>query len=99
MPKTLMLALTLLVSTALLTGQDYPQPGSSQTGTTDAGQTVPQGCFKGKESARMNEHGSLHAEGQSQTERHTRGLAKAKVTVQNSEAKPYDQIAGAALGL
>ncbi len=28
---------------------------------------------------------------QSQTEPHTRKRAKAKITVQNSEAKPYDQ--------
>jgi uncharacterized protein DUF3224 len=37
----------------------------------------------------MNDDQSIHAVGQSQTERRTR--AKAKITVQNSEAQPYDQ--------
>src|SRR4051794_21730818 len=35
--------------------------------------------------------------GQSQTEPHKRARAKAKITVQNSEAKPYDQTASPAL--
>jgi len=34
---------------------------------------------------------------QSQTEPHTRKRAKAKITVQNSEAKPYDQTVSPAL--
>ena len=43
----------------------------------------------------MNERGSIHLVGQSQTR--TRAHAKAKITVQNSEAKPYDQSPGPAL--
>ena len=45
MPKTLMLALALLLSTAWLAAQSqYPQTGSSQSGT--AAQTTIQGCFE-----------------------------------------------------
>src|SRR6266480_1470158 len=45
----------------------------------------------------MNNHESIHAVGQSQTEPRTRARAKAKITVQSSEAKPYDQTASPAL--
>jgi len=45
----------------------------------------------------MNDRGSVHPIGQSQTEARTRATAKAKITVQNSEAKPYDQTASPAL--
>jgi len=45
----------------------------------------------------MNDHESIHAVGQSQTEPRTRARAKAKITVRSSEAKPYDQIASPAL--
>jgi uncharacterized protein DUF3224 len=48
-----------------------------------------------KEATPMNDRGSIHLVGQSQTR--TRGRAKAKITVQSSEAKPYDQNAGPAL--
>jgi hypothetical protein len=41
----------------------------------------------------MNDQESIHAVGQSQTEPRRRARAKAKITVQNSEAKPYDQTA------
>jgi len=37
----------------------------------------------------MKEHEPVHAIGQSQSE--TRTPAKAKITVQSSEAKPHDQ--------
>ena len=47
MPKTLMLVLALLMSTACLTAQEYPQSGSSQTGTEASGQTTVQGCLQG----------------------------------------------------
>jgi len=40
---------------------------------------------------------SAHAIGQSQTEPRTRTRAEAKITVQSSEAKPYDQTASPAL--
>jgi len=40
---------------------------------------------------------STHANGQSQTEPRTRARAEAKITVQSSEAKPYDQTASPAL--
>lgn len=47
MPKTMMLVLALLMSTAWLTAQEYPQTGSSQTGTEASGQTTVQGCLQG----------------------------------------------------
>jgi len=43
------------------------------------------------------EHGEMTTGGQSQMEPCTRAHAKAKTTVQSSEAKPYDQTAGPAL--
>lgn len=45
----------------------------------------------------MGDHESIHAVGQSQTKPRRRVRAKAKITVQNSEAKPYDQTASPAL--
>jgi hypothetical protein len=45
----------------------------------------------------MNDHESIHAIGQSQTEPRSRTRAQAKITVQSSEAKPYDQTASPAL--
>jgi len=45
----------------------------------------------------VNDHESIHAVGQSQTEPRSRARAAAKITVQRSEAKPYDQTAGPAL--
>ena len=47
MPKTVMLVLALLVSSAWLTAQEYPQTGSSQTGNAAAGQNTIQGCLQG----------------------------------------------------
>lgn len=47
MPKTLMLVLALLVSSAWLTAQEYPQTGSRQTGNAAAGQNTIQGCLQG----------------------------------------------------
>jgi uncharacterized protein DUF3224 len=46
---------------------------------------------------RMNDHESTQALRQSQTQPGTRRSAKAKITVQSSEAKPYDQTASPAL--
>ena len=46
MPKTVMLLLALLVSSAWLTAQEYPQTGSSQAGNA-AGQNTIQGCLQG----------------------------------------------------
>ena len=45
----------------------------------------------------MNQNEASHAAGQSQTKPGTRTRAKAKITVQNSEARPYDQTASPAL--
>jgi hypothetical protein len=45
----------------------------------------------------MNDRDAVHPIGQSQTEPPTRATAKAKITVQSSEAKPYDQTASPAL--
>ena len=45
----------------------------------------------------MNDRNSVHPIGQSQTRPPTRATAKAKITVQSSEAKPYDQTASPAL--
>lgn len=45
----------------------------------------------------MNDRDSVHPIGQSQTERPTRATAKAKITVQGSEARSYDQTVSPAL--
>ncbi len=45
----------------------------------------------------MIDHGSTHAAGQSQAQPRTRARAEAKITVQSSDAKPYDQTASPAL--
>ena len=45
----------------------------------------------------MNNQRSIHAVGQSGMEAHKRTHARAKITVQSSEAKPYDQTLGPAL--
>lgn len=50
MSKTLLLALSLLVSaTWLQTQSQYPQPSSSQTGAPASGQTTVQGCLQGSD--------------------------------------------------
>jgi hypothetical protein len=51
MPKTLMLAISLLVSVAWLQAQSqYPQTGSSQTGSSaSSGQATIQGCLQGSD--------------------------------------------------
>jgi hypothetical protein len=47
MPRTLMLALAFLLSTTWLAAQNqYPQTGSSQSGTTASGQTTVRGCLQ-----------------------------------------------------
>ena len=51
----------------------------------------------GKDNQQMNHDPATHAVGQSQTKSPTRTRAKAKITVQNSEATPYDQTASPAL--
>jgi uncharacterized protein DUF3224 len=45
----------------------------------------------------MSEQNHVRAAGKSQAEPHARTRAKAKITVQSSEAKPYDQGEGPAL--
>jgi hypothetical protein len=50
-----------------------------------------------KRTEQMSDRQSIHANGKSQTERHPRTRAQAKITVQSSEAKPYDQSAGPSL--
>jgi Protein of unknown function (DUF3224) len=45
----------------------------------------------------MNDHESNHAVGQSQKEPRRRARAEATITVQSSEARPYDQTANPAL--
>ena len=48
MAKTLMLALTLVVAAAWLQAQQYPQTGSSQSGSTTSEQArTIQGCLQG----------------------------------------------------
>ena len=47
MTRTLLLALTLLVSAAWMQAQgQYPQTGSSQTGAPASGQTTVEGCLQ-----------------------------------------------------
>ena len=45
----------------------------------------------------MNDHESIRAGRQPRPEPHTRVRAEAKITVQSSEAQPYDRIASTAL--
>jgi hypothetical protein len=45
----------------------------------------------------MNDRNAVHPIRQAHSEAHTRARAKAKITVQNAEATPYDQTAGPAL--
>jgi hypothetical protein len=47
--------------------------------------------------AQMNDHESIHPIGQPQAQPRTRARAQAKITVQSSEATPYDQTASPAL--
>ncbi len=50
MAKTLLLAISLLVSAAWLQAQSqYPQTGSRQTATSASGQTTVQGCLQGSD--------------------------------------------------
>jgi Protein of unknown function (DUF5818) len=50
MTKTFLLALSLLVSTAWVAAQSqYPQTGTSQTGTTGSQETTVKGCLQGSE--------------------------------------------------
>jgi hypothetical protein len=50
MTRTLLLALSLLVSAAWVQAQaQYPQTGSSQTGATASGQTTVEGCLQHSE--------------------------------------------------
>ena len=51
----------------------------------------------GKDDQRMNNDPATHAVGQSQAKPPTRARAKAKITVQSSEATPYDKTASPAL--
>jgi hypothetical protein len=51
----------------------------------------------GKDNQQMNDHESIRAVGQSQTEPRTRARAKAKITVQSSEVRHYDQTASPTL--
>jgi Protein of unknown function (DUF3224) len=51
----------------------------------------------GKDNQQMNPNESIQAVGQSQAKPSVRTRAKAKITVQNSEAKPYDQTASPTL--
>jgi Protein of unknown function (DUF3224) len=51
----------------------------------------------GKDNQQMKHDASIHTVGQSQTSPPTRARAKAKITVQNSEAQPYDQTTSPAL--
>jgi hypothetical protein len=51
----------------------------------------------GKDNQQMNDHESIRTVGQSQTEPRKRTRAKAKITVQSSEAQPYDQTASPTL--
>jgi hypothetical protein len=51
----------------------------------------------GERREQMNEHQPTHAVAQSQTGPRTRSRAEAKIIVQHSEAKPYDQTVSPAL--
>jgi hypothetical protein len=48
-------------------------------------------------SSQMNDHESIRATGQQQTESHARTHAQAKITVHSSDVKPYDQTVSPAL--
>lgn len=50
MTKTFLLGLSLLVSTGWVIAQSqYPQTGTSQSGTTASGQTTVRGCLQGSD--------------------------------------------------
>jgi hypothetical protein len=51
----------------------------------------------GKDNQQMNDDGSIHAVRQSPAKPPKRARAKAKITVQSSDAQPYDQAASPAL--
>ena len=61
------------------------------------GDTTGRNTLDGKKVSQMNGHESSRAAGQSQTEPGTRMHAQAKITVQSSQAKPYDQAQSPAL--
>lgn len=97
MLRTLTIALALLGSTACLAEQDHAQTGSRQSGIASPSQTAAQDFLEGKEIAQMNDKDPIHAAPQPSAQPHRRTHAQAKITVQSSETKPYDQTAGPAL--
>ena len=58
---------------------------------------VPLGTLLFTGYLQSKEHDDMTTSSQSQTRPHTRAHAKAKITVQNSEAKPYGQTGGSPL--
>src|ERR1700740_759537 len=69
----------------------------NDTNTPESGDNAVTWRQFNERGAQMNDHESIHAIGQSQAESHTRARAKAKITVQSSEAKPNDQTGSPAL--
>lgn len=99
MRRAPMLLLAFLVSTAWLAAQERPQAESTHAAPVAGQSTIPDYLhgLNEEEPAQMSNYESIHAAGQSQAEPHSRTHATAEITVQNSEAKPYDQTSGPAL--
>jgi hypothetical protein len=86
MPQKLTLALALLLSAAWLMAQNQRKEAARMNS-----------LVLSYESAQESVQVSVQAGGQSTAEPPKRTHAKAKITVQSSDAKPYDQTAGPAL--
>jgi uncharacterized protein DUF3224 len=102
MPNIPMLALALLGTTALLAGQDDPRTDPGEIAALAAvhltPRTTPQNGLN-EEDVMDQDHSSIRASQAKTNAKAPRkpGRAEAKIAVQNSEAKPYDQGAGPAL--
>ncbi|SPE24971.1 exported hypothetical protein [Candidatus Sulfotelmatomonas gaucii] len=95
MSNTLILAAALLATTISPAGRDQTRTGSRQIEAMS--RATGQGRSEPEEFAQMNNHESIQAVGHSQASSHQRAHAEATVTVQNSQAEPFDQSAEPAL--
>jgi|HubBroStandDraft_4_1064222.scaffolds.fasta_scaffold18275_2 hypothetical protein len=77
------------------------QPASAQSGEETNALVSCSDGVRGRQynetGAQMDGHKSIHAVGQSQAKARSHARAEAKITVQSSEAEPYDQTSSPAL--